>query len=109
MPKPPASRGVTNARIVQVALRNQHQWPRQRGCQRLDFVGQLLQEVNRRAIDERMHRIQPQSVDVKIAQPHQRVVAEEPPHFVAPAPSRFTAPPHGVWCVSVRYGPNLPV
>ena len=31
-----------------------------------------------------MHRIQPQPIDVIIAPPHQRVIAEEPPHLVRP-------------------------
>jgi hypothetical protein len=54
--------------------------------------------MDRRAVDELMHRIQPQPVDVVVAHPHQRVVAEEPPHLVAAPSSKFTASPHGVRC-----------
>ena len=104
MPNPPASRGGHHARIVQVALRDQHQAAAQRRFQRAGFRCQLLQKMNGRAIDKRMHRIQPQPVDVKIAHPHQRVVAEEAPHLVGPRGLKIhrAAPRRVVGIVQIR-------
>ena len=71
-----------HARIVQIALGDQRQAARRRCLQRFNFRGKLLQKVDRRAIDKSMHRVNAQSVDMKVPQPHQRVVAEEAPHLV---------------------------
>src|SRR5579875_1664113 len=48
-----------------------------------DFCAELLQKVGRRAVEDRVHRIQSQSVEVIIPQPHQRVIDEKPSYFVA--------------------------
>src|SRR5688572_29997335 len=37
----------------------------------------------RRGVNQRVDRVQPEAVEVVVAQPHQRVVAEEPADFVA--------------------------
>ncbi len=58
-----------------VAFVLQHQ-VRVRG-HRTYLVGKLLQET---VIVNGVHRIQAQSVDAIVAQPHQRIVDEEPPH-----------------------------
>src|SRR5579859_4493555 len=39
--------------------------------------------MSRGAIDKSVYRVQPQSVEMIVAQPHQRVVAEEAPHLIA--------------------------
>src|SRR5579859_431738 len=39
--------------------------------------------MSRGAIDKRVYRVQPQPVEMVVAQPHQRVVAEEAPHLIA--------------------------
>ncbi len=48
----------------------------------MDLGVDLLHEVDRRAVDIRVDRVQAQPVHVVVAQPHQRVVAEEAPHLV---------------------------
>ena len=95
------------SRIIQIALRDQHQLLSERGTETLDFSGQLLEEVNRGAIDQRVDRVQAQAVDMIIAQPHERVVAKEPSDLKQIAPSRLTAPPQGVLCAAIRYGPKI--
>src|SRR6266566_592600 len=49
----------------------------------MDFGGQLLEDVQRRIVDDRVHRVQTQAVDVVIANPHQRVVDDEATDHVA--------------------------
>src|SRR5690606_29439152 len=43
----------------------------------------LFQKMNRRQIDERMHRVQAKAVDVIVAQPHERVIDKKAPDLVA--------------------------
>src|ERR1700733_14450612 len=72
-----------NAGIVEVALGDEHEAASEDGRQDLDLGGELLHEVNGGSIDELMHGIEAQTVDVVVAHPHQRVVAEETAHLVA--------------------------
>ena len=44
---------------------------------------ELLQEVGRRGVDERMHGVETEAIEMIVAQPHDGVVAEEPAHLVA--------------------------
>ena len=53
------------------------------GLEHVDFRRQLLEKMARRGVDQRMHRVEPEAVEVVVAQPHQRVVAEEPADLVA--------------------------
>ena len=69
------------ARIVEVALRDQDELTAQGCAERFGFSGKLLKEVNGGAVNEGMYCIQAQSVDVIIAHPHQRVVDEEAPYL----------------------------
>ena len=52
-------------------------------CIRDSLTSQLLHEVRRRTVHVSRDCIQPKSVEVVVTKPHQRVVDEEPPHFVA--------------------------
>ena len=45
------------------------------------FAGDLFQKMDGRAIHIGVHRVQAQSVDVVIAQPHQRIVDQEAAYF----------------------------
>ncbi len=74
---------LDHARIVEVAFGDQHQLPSKHRRQDFDFGRELLHKVDRRAVHELVHGIEPQAVDVVVAQPHQGVVAEEAPHLVA--------------------------
>src|SRR5690606_25840720 len=71
-------------RIVEVALRDQHQVPTQPRAERLDLESELLEKMNRRVIHDRMHGIDPQAVEVILGQPHERVVTEISAHLLAP-------------------------
>ena len=55
------------------------------GGQRVDLDGQLLEQVHRAVVDQRVHGVQPQPVDVVVAQPHQRVVDDVAAHLVGVA------------------------
>ena len=57
-------------------------------------------------VDERVHGVEPQPVDVEVAQPHQRVVDDVAAHLVGAGPSRLTDGAPGVRARVVRYGPN---
>ena len=70
--------------VVQVALRDQGERPAELGGQRVHGVGQLGQEVPWRLVQEGVHGVEPQRVDVEVAQPPQRVVDE----YAAPAAAR---------------------
>ena len=45
------------------------------------LLGELLQDVLRRVVDERVHGVEPEPVDVVVAQPHQRVVDDVAAHL----------------------------
>ena len=47
------------------------------------FIGQLLEKMRRRSINNRVHGIKPQSIEVIVAQPHKGVVAKKSTHFIA--------------------------
>ena len=49
------------------------------------------------SVDQRMRGVEPQAVEVILADPVRGVVEDEPAH--QRAPSRFTASPHGVRCL----------
>ena len=68
--------------IVGVGLGDQHQIPVQPSRERPDLGGQLLQQVHSAAVLERVHRVEPQTVQMVVAQPHQRVRHDERPDLV---------------------------
>ena len=63
-------------RVVEVALGHQPQRLAQLRAERLDRDRQLLEQVGRALVDEGVHGVEPQPVDVVVAQPHQRVVED---------------------------------
>ena len=70
-------------RIVQVALRDQHEPAPKRCTEPLHLRGELLHEVDCGAINVLVRRVEPQTVNVIVPQPHHRVVAEKPANLVA--------------------------
>src|SRR5712671_1402972 len=86
-------------RIVEVAFGDQYEAAAAFLFEQRDFAGKLLEKMDRRQVNDCVHRIDPQSIEMIIAQPHERVVAEEAAHFVAAtfveingvAPRRFIA------------------
>jgi hypothetical protein len=64
--------------IVQIAFRNEHEGARENTAQSLCFSRELFQKVSFGTIDEGMHGVNAQSIDMEVAHPHERVVTEEP-------------------------------
>src|SRR5699024_5256504 len=64
-------------------LGDQAQWSAQLGGQVLHGDGQLGQQVGGGVVDERVHGVQPQRVQVEVGQPAQRVVDDERAHLAA--------------------------
>ena len=81
MPKPPASRGVTKRGSFRSLSAINTSGRAESGLERFYFACELLQKMDGRAIDKRMDRVDAQAIDMKIAQPHQRVVAKKAPHL----------------------------
>src|SRR5579871_5864612 len=71
--------------VIEVAFGDQYQPPAKLTLQSSDFARELFKEMDCRRIDHRVHRVDPQPIKMIIAQPHQRVVAKQPAHFVAAA------------------------
>ena len=72
-------------------------------CGRAHALGELLQQMRRAVVQDRVHGVQPQAVEVELLDPVERVVDEEladRPGVLAP--SKLIAAPHGVWCRSVK-------
>ncbi len=67
----------------------------------VDFGGELLEEVDRGAIDDLVNGIEAEAVDVEVPHPHQGVVEEEAANFVRASSSKLMASPQGVLCLSV--------
>ena len=92
-------------RVVEVGLGDQRQRPAQVRRQRLHLDRQLLQQVRGAVVVQRVHGVEPQPVDVEVAQPHQRVVDRR---TGAPAsecgPSRLSDGPQML--LPAKYGPN---
>ena len=64
-------------RVVEVRLGDEDQLPVQQRAEGLHLDGQLLEEVQRAVVLEGVHRVEPQPVQVVVAQPHQRVADQE--------------------------------
>ena len=73
-------------RIVHVALGDQHEVAVQRAAQLLHRRREFFQHVQSVETEYRMHRIETQSVESIVAQPHQRVVDDEAAHLIALRP-----------------------
>src|SRR5260370_20649843 len=73
-------------RVVGVRFGDQQHRPMKRRGQRIDLAGQLLEYVLWGLVNDRVHRVQAQAVDVVLANPHQRVVDDEATDLVAAGP-----------------------
>ena len=78
-----ARRGVHQPRIVQIALRDQHEAAIELLAQSPHRGGELFENVRRLEAEDGVHRVEPQSVEAVVAQPHERVVDDEAAHLVA--------------------------
>src|SRR3954452_17305742 len=71
-----------DARIIQIALSNQYQVPPEFLTERLYFFTELSEKVPGTVVHQRMDRIQPQTVEVIVPEPHESVVDEEPAYLI---------------------------
>src|SRR5216683_1768626 len=74
---------ANQTRVVGVRFGDQQHRPMKRRGQRIDLAGQLLEYVLWGLVNDRVHRVQAQAVDVVLANPHQRVVDDEATDLVA--------------------------
>ena len=74
--------GSDHPRVVEVTLGDQRQRPAQLLGERVGFGGQLLEDVDRGGVEERMHGVQAQAVGVEVAHPAQRAVDDVAAHLV---------------------------
>src|SRR5271154_3351995 len=72
-----------DSRIVEIALGDQDEATPESSGEYCHLRRQLLQKVNGGAVDERVDGIEAQAIDVIVAHPHERVVAEKPAHLIA--------------------------
>ena len=59
--------GPDDPRVVQVALGDQDEVPAQVGLEHVDLGGQLLEEADRRRVDDGVHGVEPEAIDVVVA------------------------------------------
>jgi hypothetical protein len=72
------------ARVVQVALEDHPERAAERRGERPDARRDLFEEVDGRRVDDRVHGVQAEAVQMVVAEPHAGVGEEELPHLVAP-------------------------
>src|SRR5688572_22573065 len=75
--------GADDFRIVEIALGDHDQMPAALGLQFDHLAGQLFKKMGSRGVDQRVHRIEAQPIEVIIAQPDQSVIAYKTPNFIA--------------------------
>ncbi|RKO96300.1 hypothetical protein CAUPRSCDRAFT_12007 [Caulochytrium protostelioides] len=74
--------GLDHTRVVQIALGDQADGPLQRRRPRVRQPRNGLQDMLAGLIDERVHRVEAQAVDVEVAEPHRNVVQDVAPDRV---------------------------
>jgi hypothetical protein len=78
--------GTDQPGVVQVALGDEHEVTAKLGLERVYLLGQLLEDMHRRGVDDGVDGVDPEAVEVVVPQPHERVVAEEASDLVATGP-----------------------
>ena len=96
-----------HAGVVEVALGDQGQRPADGDRQLVDLLRHLLEHVRGPLVDQRVDGVEPQPVDVHVAQPHQRVVDDVAAHLVGVgAADRLIELPHVFAPPSAKTGKN---
>jgi hypothetical protein len=72
-----------DAGVVALELGGEHQGPPGGAGQFVDLEAELLEEVHRGRVDDGVDGVEPQTIDVVVPQPVQRVVDDEPADLVA--------------------------
>src|ERR1700688_2554418 len=62
--------GYDDPRLVEVTLGDQNQMAAERSCEDLDFGGELLEKMDRAGVEERVHGVDAQTVEMVVPQPH---------------------------------------
>src|SRR5947209_9786896 len=75
--------GANELRIVEITLTNHHHVSPQLIGLLVHSLGNLLEQVRGAEIEDTVHRVEPQSVDVILRHPMNRVVNYVAAHFVA--------------------------
>ena len=78
--------GLDQMRSVEIAFGDQIHVAAQLGCKSVDFIPHLFEKRIRRLIENAVHRIQAQGVNMELGDPVQSVFDEEPPDFIAVGP-----------------------
>ena len=84
-------RRTDQPRIIQVALRHELHLAAEPAPELVHLVGQLLEKGERAEVEDALHRVEPQRVDVELRDPVQRVVVRPAAHRVA-ARARRSSP-----------------
>jgi hypothetical protein len=93
-------------RVVQVALGDECERTAQPAGQGAHLVGQLGQQMRSRVVAQLVDRVEPQRVEVEVAEPAQRVVDHEPAHLLR-AGRRGSPPAPRRHVPVVKYGPYV--
>ncbi len=75
--------GANQTRIVRGALRKKKDLAIEVFCLQVDFICQLFEKGERRVIQDRMDRVEPQGIEVKFGDPIESVFDEVAPDMVA--------------------------
>lgn len=71
------------AGIIQIAFGDQYKAAAEVRGERFDFECKVLEEVGGRIIKKRVNGIEPQSIEMVMSQPHERVIRKKASNFVA--------------------------
>src|SRR5688572_344597 len=80
-----------DARIIQITLGDEDQMPAEMRHQFVNLGSELFKKRDRRCIHNCMHGVESKAINVVVAQPHLRVVAEIAAHLVAQGPIEVQA------------------
>ena len=99
-----------DARIIQIALGDQEQFSSQLRLKYARLGRQLFKKMNRRHVENLMHRVEAQCIEAIVAQHHERVITEIAAHFVAARTVEIDgAPPRGRISIGVVVAKSIEV
>src|SRR4029453_5869554 len=71
-----------NSRVVEIALGDKCQVTARLRLKLGPFTSQLFEKMYRRSINDGVHGVNAQSVEVVVFEPHQRIVTKESTYFI---------------------------
>ncbi len=90
--------------VVEVGLRDQRERAAQVGGERGHLDAELLEQVDVGLVGERVHGVEPESVDVEVAQPGQRAVEDVAAHLGRPLAVEVDQRSPGVLTLGLEVG-----